>query len=85
MKGVGGRADSRQVCKENSQTGRLWGARKTVRRKINDVGESGLQTDPQRKEQKWEVIRYRKEGRRKMYDIRGGSGLLTDLQRKEQK
>ena len=34
----GGRADCRQIRKEKSKGGRLWGAGKRVRRKMNDVG-----------------------------------------------
>ena len=34
----GGRADCGRVCKEKSKSGRLWGARKTVRKKMNGVG-----------------------------------------------
>ena len=49
------------------------------------AGESGLRTDPQRKEQKWEVIGCSEEGMRKINSVRGGSGLRTDSQRKEQK
>ena len=34
----GGRADCGRLCKEKSKSGRLWGAGKTVRRKMNGVG-----------------------------------------------
>ena len=43
--------------------GGLWGEGKWVSKKMNGVGgESGLRTDPQRKEQKWEVMGCRKNG-----------------------
>ena len=47
-----------------SRGGGLWGEGKLVSRKMNGVGgESGLRTDPQRKEQKWEVMGCRKYGK----------------------
>ena len=42
----------------------LWGEGKWVRRKMNGVGgESGLRTDPQRKEQKCEVMGCKKKSK----------------------
>ena len=42
----------------------LWGEGKWVSRKMNGVGgESGLRTDLQRKEQMWEVMGCRKNGK----------------------
>ena len=42
---------------EKSKNGRLWGEWIRVRKKMNGVGGgSRLRTDPQRKEQKWEVM-----------------------------
>ena len=42
----------------------VWGEGKCVRKKMNGVGgEDGLQTDLQRKEQKWKVIGGREEGK----------------------
>ena len=58
----GGKADCGWISKEKSESGRLWGAAKTVRRKMKEVGGSKLRTDPQSKEQKWEVIGHREEG-----------------------
>ena len=43
----GGRVDCGRIRKEKSKSGRLWGAGKTVSRKMNGVGGSGLRTDPQ--------------------------------------
>ena len=34
----GGKGDGGQIRKEKSESGRLWGAGKTVRRKMNGVG-----------------------------------------------
>ena len=46
-----------RIRKEKSKNGRLWGEMMRVRKKINGVGGgSRLRTDPQRKEQKWEVM-----------------------------
>jgi len=64
----------------------LWGEGKRVRRKMNGVGgESELRTDPQRKEQKWEVMGYRKNGMEEDEWRRAGANLRTDPQRKEPK
>jgi hypothetical protein len=64
----------------------LWGERKRVRRKMNGVRKrSGLRTDPQRKEQKWEVMGCRKSGREDDEWRPGGRGLRTGPQRKEKK
>ena len=53
----GGEADCGRIRKEKSKNRRLWGEWMRVRKKMNGVGGgSRLRTDPQRKEQKWEVI-----------------------------
>ena len=53
----GGFADCGWIRKEKSKNGRLWDEGKTVRKKMNGVGKcSGVRTEPQRKEQKWEGI-----------------------------
>ena len=50
-------AGCRWIRKEKSKNGRLWGEWMRVRKKMNGVGGgSRLPTDPQRKEQKWEVM-----------------------------
>ena len=52
--------------------GGLWGEGKWVSKKMNGVGgESGLRTDPQRKEQKWEVMGCRKNGKEEDEGRRG--------------
>ena len=52
--------------------GGLWGEGKWVCRKMNGVGgKSRLRTDPQRKEQKWEVMGAGKTVRRKMNGVGG--------------
>ena len=46
-----------RIYKEKSKNRRLWGEWMRVRKKMNGVGGgSRLRTDPQRKEQKWEVM-----------------------------
>ena len=46
-----------RIRQEKSKYGRLWDEGKTVRKKVNTVGGvRRLQTDPQRKEQKWKVM-----------------------------
>ena len=55
MNGVGGGADCGRIRKEKSENGRLWGEGRRVRKRMNGVGKrSGLRTDPQGKERKWE-------------------------------
>ena len=57
MNGVGGEADGGRIRKEWSIDGTLWGEWMRIRKKMNGVGGgSRLRTDPQRKEQKWEVL-----------------------------
>ena len=53
---------------------------------MNGIGKcSGLRTEPQRKEQKWEVMGEWMRVRKKINGVGGGSRLRTDPQIKEQK
>ena len=57
MNGVRGRADCGRIRKEKIKNGRLWGEGRTVSKRMNGVGKrSGLRTDLQGNDRKWEVI-----------------------------
>ena len=81
----GGRADCGRVCKEKSKSGRLWGARKTVWKKINGV--RGERTTDGSAEKRAKMGGYRVQGGGKEEDEwrQGGEWTADGFRREKSK